>query len=305
VPRSMTLDRRPRRLARVATFPALVATMLAAMLAMAGPAYADAPATVGDTDGDGLVIRQAPHTSSGSLGLANTGDSVNIACQAFGEPVTNTHGFTSDIWDYSHALGGYLADAYMDTGYDGRIPGVPECESDEPGGEIVALQQNHGQVTQWEDCGPTSVVASLLVLGITPHGWDAGNPVESIHRAREDMGLPRNVESGGTNETQVNTAFSAYGLSTYTSWDLDEILAHVRGGRPVVLAGNTIDLPWPVNVSNPNGAPHFLTVAGYDSSSGQYLVVDPIAIDNTVKSASAGTLAAYFDHDLGRAGVLA
>lgn len=274
-------------------------------LAAGTQAPTDAPATVGKTDGDGLTVRQAPNTGSAALDLVHTGDRVDIACQAYGEPVTNTMGFDSDLWDYSTALGGYLADAYMDTGYDYRIPGVPECEDEPPGdGEIVALQQNQGQVTQWEDCGPTSVVTALLAQGVTPHGWDPSYPVESIHRAREDMGLVRDVPTGGTNEAQVNTAFSTYGLSTYTSGDFQEILAHVRGGGSTVLAGNTIDLPWPVNVASPDGVPHFLTVAGYDADSGEYLVVDPIAVDNTVKSASEATLAAYFDHDLGRAGVL-
>ncbi|CAM3250777.1 C39 family peptidase [Stackebrandtia soli] len=291
-----------RRLARRALI--IVATIATALFALPATAHAGHPATVGNTDGDGLNIRQAPTTASSPVGLAQTGDVIDVTCQAYGQWVTNTRGFSSNLWDYSSDDGGYLADAYMNTGYDGRIPGVPECDdAPPPGGDITPLQQNQGQFTQWEDCGPTSVVAALLALGITPHGWNTST-VESIHRAREDMGLARNVKTGGTNETQVNRAFATYGLSTYTSWNLDTILAHVRSGRPVVLAGNTIDLPWPVNVASPNGVPHFLTVAGYDGNGG-YLVVDPIAVNNTVKVASRATLAAFFDHNLGRAGVLA
>lgn len=77
--------------------------------------------------------------------------------------------------------------------------------------------------------------------------------------------------------------------------DLARALAHVRGGRPVVLAGNTIGLPW-----SGRDVPHFLTVAGYD---GDYLVLDP-ASQPIVHRASAATLAGYYNHDLGRAGVL-
>ncbi|MFD0556558.1 uncharacterized protein YraI [Stackebrandtia endophytica] len=301
-----TTNPSPRSLLRrLTTIPVLVVAILAGVLITASPAQADAPATVGNTDGDGLNVRQGPNTSSTIVGAVQTGDHVSIHCQAFGESVTNTYGFTSNIWDYSTALGGYVADAYMATGHDGRIPGIPECgDQPPPTGNITPLQQNQGQTTQWEDCGPTSVVTALLAVGITPHGWNAGYPVESIHRAREDMGLARNVPTGGTNEDQVNRAFATYGLNTYTSWNLDAILAHVRGGRPVVLAGNTIDLTWPVNVANPNGVPHFLTVAGYDAASGRYLVVDPIAVENSIKYTTRAVLAAYFDHDLGRAGVL-
>ena len=295
----------PRTLRRWAAIPVLVAAMIATIMIAATPAHADAPATVGNTDGDGLNVRQGPNTSSAVVNSVQTGDVIQIACQAYGESVTNTYGFTSNIWDYSTGLGGYVADAYMSTGHDGRIPGIPECDdsSNPPPGNIVPLQQNQGQTTQWEDCGPTSVVTALLAQGITPHGWNV-SPVESIHRAREDMGLQRNVPTQGTNETQVNTAFSTYGISSYTSWNFDTILAHVRNGGSAVMAGNTRGVTWDVNVVDPNGVAHFLTVAGYDANTGEYLVVDPIAVQNTIKRTTSGVLYSYFDNDLGRAAVL-
>ncbi|GAA4907337.1 uncharacterized protein YraI [Stackebrandtia albiflava] len=296
---------RTRILRRITAVPIILAALFAGLLVSASPAHADAYATVGNTDGDGLNVRQGPNTSSAVVGSVDTGDAVWIACQAYGEYVTNTYGFTSNIWDYSTALGGYLADAYMATGHDGRIPGVPLCDDDPPSdGDIVPIRQNQGQWTQWEDCGPTSVVTALLAIGVTPHGYSAGYPVEAIHRAREDMGLQRDVRTGGTNENQVNTAFASYGLSSYTSWNFDNSLAHVRNGGAAVMAGNTRGLNWPVNVADPNGVPHFLTVAGYDSGSGLYIVLDPIAVNNTVKYASAATLWAYWDNYLGRAAVL-
>ena len=285
---------------------AAAATALGGLFAFGGTAHADAPATVGNTDGQGLVVREDPNTTSAANDLVQTGDTVNITCQAVGESVTNTKGFTSDLWDFSEELGGYLADAYMATGHDGRIPDVPECEESTPpppSGDITPIVQYQGQYTQWEDCGPTSVVSVLLSQGITPHGWDAANPVESIHRAREDMGLVRGEKTNGTNADQVNTAFATYDIDSYTSYDLDAILAHIRDGGSVVLAGNTVALPWEVRVADPNGVAHFLSVVGYDADSGNYLVVDPIAAENSVKEASADTLAAYFNHTGGGAGV--
>ena len=122
----------PRILRRWAAIPVLAAAMVVTSLAAASPAHADAPATVGNTDGDGLNVRQGPNTSSAVVNSVQTGDVIQIACQAYGESVTNTYGFTSNIWDYSTGLGGYVADAYMSTGHDGRIPGIPECDAPGP-----------------------------------------------------------------------------------------------------------------------------------------------------------------------------
>lgn len=283
----------------------LLLTLTAALVGTADPAAAAAPATVGNTDGVGLVVRAGPGIATAQRGLLATGTRVSISCQADGQPVTNTRGFTSSLWDYLPAYGGYVSDAYMATGYDYRIPGVPGCGGDQPAGTLVPLQQNQGQYTQWEDCGPTSVVTALLAIGVTPHEWSAGYPRAAIERARQDMGLQRGVKTGGTTEAQVVRAFGTYGLSAWTSWDFDQILAHVRGGRPAVLAGNTRGLSWPTNVRDPaTGVPHLLTVAGWDAAAGQYLVLDPIAVNATVKRASRATLYAYFDNYLGRAGVL-
>jgi hypothetical protein len=56
---------------------------------------------------------------------------------------------------------------------------------------------------------------------------------------------------------------------------------------------------------NPSvGVAHFLTVAGYDTSSGLYVVLDPIAIQNTVKYASRTTLLNFFTGPGGGAAVL-
>ena len=50
---------------------------------------------------------------------------VTIHCQTTGTTVTGTYG-TSNIWDRIGS-GRYISDAYVYTGYDGFIPGVPRC----------------------------------------------------------------------------------------------------------------------------------------------------------------------------------
>ena len=273
---------------------ALVAT--AVLVGLPGTAAA-AAATVGNTDGDGLNIRSAPTTSSSSVGVAWDGQAVNISCQIVGQSVTNTNGFESDLWDYVPGLGGYLADAYMATGYDYWIPGVPECDG-AGAPDLVPVSQFHGQPNQSEDCGPASVVSALLAAGVTPRGWPS-SPLAAINQARRDMGLDptwQDPNKFGTNESDVVTALAANGVSASTTWNFSTALAHVRAGRPVVMAGNMIDLPW----SGSNVA-HFLTVAAYDD--GVYLVLDP-ASEPIVYRASQAVLAAFWDHDYGRAAVL-
>ena len=281
---------------------AVVVLSAAAVLVGQAPAHADAWATVGNTGGVGLTVRSGPSPATAAVGLLPSGTGVSISCQAYGATVANEAGFTSDLWDYVPARGGYLADAYMATGHDHRIPGVPLCGST---AGLVPVQQNQGQPTQWEDCGPTSVVTALLRLGRTPHEWSPSYPRAAIERARQDMGLARGVPTGGTNESQVVRAFSTYGLSAWTSWSFEASLTHVRSGRPAVMAGNTRALTWATNVRDPvAGVAHFLTVAGYDRSTGEYLVLDPIAVSNTVKRATRATLLAYWDATNGRAAVL-
>lgn len=275
----------------------VLAVVTGTVVGAAGVASA-ATATVGNTDGDGLNVRRAPTTTSGSLGLVWDGRVVDISCQARGQSVTNTRGFTSDLWDYVPALGGYLADAYMATGYDYRIPGVPDCG--ESAGDLVPVSQFQGQPNQGEDCGPTSVVTALLAAGVTPRSWNAANPVAAINRARADMGYDpswNDPNQFGTNESDVRRALAANGVSaTVVFGDIDRLLAHVRAGGPVVMAGNMKDLPW-----SDNDVPHFLTVASY--SGGRYLVLDP-ASEPIVYHASASDLTAFWDNHLGRAGVM-
>jgi hypothetical protein len=286
---------------RVRALPAKLLLVLAmvtgTVVGTAGVATA-ATGTVGNTDGDGLNIRSAPTSASASLGLVWDGRVVDISCQAQGQSVTNTRGFTSDLWDYVPALGGYLADAYMATGYDYRIPGVPYCG--QTSGRYVPVSQFQGQPNQGEDCGPTSVVTALLAAGVTPRSWSSSSPVNAINRARSDMGYDptwNDPNQFGTNESDVRRALAANGVAaTVVFDDISRLLSRVRAGRPVVMAGNMKDLPW-----SGRDVPHFLTVAGYEG--GQYLVLDP-ASEPIVYRTSASVLTAFWDNYLGRAGVM-
>ncbi|GAA1372807.1 hypothetical protein GCM10009661_35420 [Catellatospora chokoriensis] len=78
-----------------------------------------------NTAGSPLTVRSGPGTGYSSVGTVNDGATVAIQCQTTGTTVTGTYG-TSNIWDRIGS-GRFISDAYVYTGYDGFIPGVPRC----------------------------------------------------------------------------------------------------------------------------------------------------------------------------------
>jgi murein DD-endopeptidase MepM/ murein hydrolase activator NlpD len=78
-----------------------------------------------NTSGTPLTVRSGPGTGYDPVGTVADGTRVTIACQTTGTTVDGTYG-TSNIWDRI-GTGRYIADAYVLTGYDGYIPGVPRC----------------------------------------------------------------------------------------------------------------------------------------------------------------------------------
>ncbi|HST64605.1 MAG TPA: peptidoglycan DD-metalloendopeptidase family protein [Mycobacteriales bacterium] len=78
-----------------------------------------------NTAGAPLTVRSGPGTGFAATGSVADGQSVTISCQTSGTRVTGTYG-TSSIWDRIGS-GRYVADAYVFTGYDGFVPGLPRC----------------------------------------------------------------------------------------------------------------------------------------------------------------------------------
>ncbi|MEU4773036.1 peptidoglycan DD-metalloendopeptidase family protein [Micromonospora sp. NPDC023644] len=78
-----------------------------------------------NTSGTALTVRSGPGTGYAAVGTVADGTRVTIYCQTSGTSVTGTYG-TSTIWDRIGS-GRYIADAYVYTGSDGYISGVPRC----------------------------------------------------------------------------------------------------------------------------------------------------------------------------------
>ncbi len=77
-----------------------------------------------------LTVRSAPSTSAGALRSLKKGAKVTISCQTRGSKVNGTYG-SSTWWD-KIVGGGYVSDAYIYTGSDGRV--APLCKGSTGGG---------------------------------------------------------------------------------------------------------------------------------------------------------------------------
>jgi hypothetical protein len=75
-----------------------------------------------NTSGAPLTIRAGASTGSAAVGSVADGAYVTITCQRVGQAVSGTYG-TSSLWD--KIAGGYVSDAYVSTGSDGRV--APDC----------------------------------------------------------------------------------------------------------------------------------------------------------------------------------
>ncbi len=82
------------------------------------------------TGGKGVNVRAEPRADSERTGGLGEGERVVIACQTEGQSVQG-----NTIWDYVEAKDGYVADAYVDSGFTSWIPGVPRCGEEEDDGE--------------------------------------------------------------------------------------------------------------------------------------------------------------------------
>ncbi len=76
-----------------------------------------------NTSGAPLTIRAGATSSSAAIGSVADGAFVTITCQKVGQSITGTYG-TTTLWDKIGA--GYVSDAYVSTGSDGRV--APDCQ---------------------------------------------------------------------------------------------------------------------------------------------------------------------------------
>jgi hypothetical protein len=83
-----------------------------------GDTTSGAAGRIDTPSGVALTIRSGPGTGFAAIGSVADGTRVSIRCQQTGQRVTGTFG-TSSLWDKIGT--GYVSDAYVYTGVDGRV----------------------------------------------------------------------------------------------------------------------------------------------------------------------------------------
>ncbi|MGZ0153162.1 glycoside hydrolase family 19 protein [Kribbella sp. WER1] len=101
-------------------------------------AVVPASATGFRTYGSGVNVRADAYVSSAVVRTLSGPTAIDVDCQKHGDRVSNSDG-TSEWWAHVPALGGYVTVVYIAVPED-KLPGVPECGSDNPpptGGDIT------------------------------------------------------------------------------------------------------------------------------------------------------------------------
>jgi hypothetical protein len=106
---------------------------------------ATASATVAWTGVEGLNVRDVPSKTGTRVDWIGEGSKVTIVCQTTGDLVEG-----SAVWDKLQEPAGYVADAFMKTGYADVIPGVPQCGAGDEGcGDVDYQGDCDGETLVW------------------------------------------------------------------------------------------------------------------------------------------------------------
>jgi hypothetical protein len=147
------------------------------------------------------------------------------------------------------------------------------------------------------NCGPTSIVNALRLVGLDVPGFH-GERSEAVIDAARVLVTGSNDPSAPTSKDQQAFALRAAGADVHVTRSLDAGLAAVRDGAVLVLGGNRAAPGWPRRPDDapPSGvASHAAVVSRLDPSTGRYVVLDS-ALDAPVQ-VDAAQLAAFTQVD--------
>jgi hypothetical protein len=176
----------------------------------------------------------------------------------------------------------------------GRPLGTLPDPSGSPPADLSAANQHF--LTQWggtkwngvngapagyEDCGPTSGVMALSVLGLGPNP-NASNAEGLINQMRDLTRGGHTTQSSGTTDSQMVTGLRAAGAKANTIDPTINSVDQALQNGPVIISGD----PWKawggamssqgnyMNGHDPGN--HFVTIMGR-TADGQYIVGDPLS----------------------------
>jgi hypothetical protein len=147
------------------------------------------------------------------------------------------------------------------------------------------------------NCGPTSIVNALRLVGLDVPGFHGERTQAAIDAARVLI-TGTNDPTTSTNKQQQAFALRAAGADVHVTRSLDAGLAAVRDGAVLVLGGDRAAPGWPRRADDPpphGVASHAAVVSRLDPATGRYVVLDS-ALDAPVQ-VDASQLAAFTQAD--------
>lgn len=156
--------------------------------------------------GIGVYPRSAPYMGSTKIGNAlPDGTAVNIACETYGETVTDTVGYTNNIWERL-VDGTYVANVFVNTGVNGLTPGIPICAS----APAPSQKFNRNAASAWalqhaRDAQPFSAACTWFASNVL---WAGGMPKTATWTSAGSYGtLPWNHRPGTPTANAVNLLY--------------------------------------------------------------------------------------------------
>lgn len=150
------------------------------------------------------------------------------------------------------------------------------------------------------NCGPASVAMALRLIGLDVPGFQGQKDQRVLDTARI-IGTGKNDTSVGTTDSELEKVVNAAGGRWTESTNLDQMLGWAKSGVPVILAGNPSQAwnkRFPANQVYPYNGGHWVTVSGYNSQTGNYVVNDPLSAVGPIEVSQA-ELQQYFSKDGG------
>lgn len=127
------------------------------------------------------------------------------------------------------------------------------------------------------NCGPTSVVNALRLVGLDVPGF-AGERSQAVIDAARVLMTGENDPERATTKQQQADAMRAAGATVDATRSLSAALEAVRDGAVLLLGGNRAAPGWPRRPDDPPAtgvAAHAVVVARHEPVDGRYVVYDP------------------------------